>query len=155
METVKFSDSIDLKVTVYAASAIPTSQTDAVVLKDIDISTATTSAQNSPNMTSVGGNTQGTLYIDFVKGTGGNLTLTPYLGYEGNPDAVGAEGWFQESDDSDASGVLTLNGLSIVITADCKKTFHFPIGAARAYKWTASASAGSGSLLLAVGLRSN
>jgi hypothetical protein len=152
-DTIRFASTLDLKTYSADATAIAAmnyTETTAIVLKDVDI--------DQSYVTSVGGNTQGTLYINFTKGSLTSMDIYFYGGYEGNPDAASAAGWFSESDETDTSGVLALNQLSIHLTADNKMMFHFPIGACRAYKITVkpSGTATTGAAIsLAVGLRSN
>ena len=157
LNTVKFSSAMDLKTKTYTSATLPTTEADAIVLKDIDVNTSTGSAINAPNVTSVGGNTQGTLYINFTKNTLTSCTIKFYGGYEADPDLAGSVGWFLESSETDSSGVLTLNPVSIVLTATGKMMFHFPIGSCRAYKVTVltTGSIGTDTLSLAVGLRNN
>lgn len=152
METVEFSSSMSLKTysaDATAIAAMSSGETAAITLVDNDI--------DQTKVVSVGGNTQATLYIDFTKGSLTSMDIYFYGSYEGNPDASGAEGWFSESDDTDNSGVLTLNQLSIHMTATTKMMFHFPIGACRAYKITVkpTGTTTSSAILLAVGMRSN
>ena len=158
METIRYGSADDLKTKVYTAGNLPTTEVDAIVLKDVDIPTETTNAYISPNVTSVGGNTQATLYINFTKGGVTSCTIKVYGGYEGNPDATNAAGWFSESSETDSSGALTLNPVTIVLTATAKLLWHFPIGACRAYKITVLSTGGSvttDALSLAVAMRSN
>jgi hypothetical protein len=150
----RFGSAIDLKTVSYTSSTLPTTEADAIVLLDTDISTASGTTNPSPNVTSVGGNTQGTLYINFTKNTLTNCILKFYGSYVGNP---GSGDWYSESDAADTSGVLTLNQLDITMTASTKMMFHFPIGACRAYKVTVATtgSIGTDTLSLAIGMRSN
>jgi len=136
----------DLATKVYTAGNVPASETDAIVIKDIDI--------DSTSVVSVGGNTQATLYIKFTKGTLTNCTIKLYGSYVGDPTAGD---WYTETEEASSSGVLTLNPISIVLTGDLEAMWHFPIGACRAYKVTVSntGTVTTGALSLAVALRSN
>jgi hypothetical protein len=125
---------------------VPTDETDAIVIKDIDV--------DATSIASVGGNTQATLYIDFTLGSLTNCTVRIYQSYLGNPTATD---WYQETSETESSGALTLNLLRIVMTADTKKTWHFPIGASRATRITIQGSGTQDDSLihLRLGLRSN
>ena len=147
METIRYGSMDDLGTYTTGAGVVPLSETDAIIMKDIDV--------DATSVTSVGGNTQATLYIDFTKGSLTNVIIKFYGSYKGNPTA---SDWFTETDESDSSGTLTLNPLNITITdTTALKMWHFPIGACRAYKITVTGTgtATSSSLKLYCGLRSN
>jgi hypothetical protein len=149
-DVVRFSSTTDVKSVSYAAGTIPNaSETAAIVLTDSDI--------DSASVVSVGGNTQATLFIDFVKDSLSNCTIKFYGAHKGNPTTGTATDWFVETEESSSSGALTLNPVSIVMTASANTMWHFPIGACRAYKITVNSTgtAGSSALKLTLGLRSN
>lgn len=144
MEVIRYGSTNETKT--YSVTPVPTSETDAIVLKDSDV--------DATSVISVGGNTQGTLFIKFTKGSLTNCVIKMYGSYLGNPTATD---WYQESEESSSSGEITLNPLSIKLTADTVKTWHFPIGANRSYRITVTGTgtATSSSLDLTVGLRNN
>jgi hypothetical protein len=131
----------------YAPSGtVSNTETTALTVKDIDI--------DSDSVASIGGNTQGTLFINFTKGSLTNCTIRIYQSYLGNPDTGD---WYQETSEADSSGALTLNPLTIVLTATAKLTWHFPIGAARATKVTVQSlgTVTASNIKLYLSLRSN
>jgi len=145
-QVVRFDSAIDLATYTTGAGTVPTSETDAIVIKDIDV--------DSGSIASIGGNTQGTLFIDFTKGSLTNVVIKFYGSYKGDP---GSSDWFPETEESSSSGTLTLNNINITMTASGTKMWHFPIGACRAYKITVqgTGTATGSSLKLYLGLRSN
>jgi hypothetical protein len=145
-EVVRFASASDVATISYTDATIPTTEADAIVLLDTDVL--------ATSVTSVGGNTQGTLFIDFTKGSLTSVTIKIYGSYMGNPTATD---WYQETEETSSSGVLTLNPLSIVVTATSRYEWHFPIGALRAAKITVltTGTVTSSALKLSVGLRSN
>lgn len=127
MEIVKFPSTIELgtQYSVLAATGVANTETDAIVIKDLDV--------NSAVVAGVGSNTQASLFIDFTKGSLTSVTLKVYGSYIGNPTAAD---WYQEVVETDTSGVATLDPFSIVISATSKLVYHFPIGSYRAVKIT-------------------
>jgi hypothetical protein len=145
MEVIKFAEATE-QVS-YTASPVPTAETDAIIVKGADV--------DSSSVISVGNNTQGTLYIDFTKGSLTNCTIKLYGSPYGNPDN---NQWFTETEESSSSGALTLNPISIVLTdTTAKKMWHFPLGANRAYKITVTGTGTNtgSSIKLVLSLRSN
>jgi len=145
METIKFAEATDQAT--YTASPVPTTETDAIIAKEV--------GADSTSVISVGNNTQGTLYIDFTKGSLTSCIIRLY----GSPYANPTSGqWFTETEESSASGVLTINPISIVLTdTTAKKMWHFPLGANRSYKITVqgTGTATGSSITLVLSLRSN
>jgi len=145
METIKFAEATDQAT--YTASPVPTTETDAIIAKEV--------SADSTSVISVGNNTQGTLYIDFTKGSLTNCTIRLYGSPYANPTS---EQWFIETEENSASGALTINPISIVLTDTiAKKMWHFPLGANRAYKITVqgTGTATGSSIKLVLSLRSN
>jgi hypothetical protein len=145
-EVVRFASTGDVAAYASGTGTVPTSETDAIVCLDTDVL--------ATSVISVGGNTQGTLYIDFTKGSLTNVTIKVYGAYLVNP---GSSDWFQETQEADSSGVATLYPYSIVLGATTKVAWHFPIGAYRAVKVTVTGSGTqtSGILNLHLAVRSN
>ena len=144
---VRYASAGDV-VTYTSPSTVSNTETDAIVLLDTDVL--------ATSVASVGGNTQGTLYMNFTIGSLTTVTIRLYGSYLSNPTATD---WFIETEESSSSGVLTLNNVGIVLTATTTvpKMWHFPIGACKAYKITiqSSGTITSSSIFLAVALRSN
>ena len=143
--TIRFGSADDLKS--YTLTPLANAETDTIVLKDIDVSAG--------SVVSVGGNTQGTLYINYSHGSLTACVIKVYGSYVGDP---GSGDWYTETDEADSSGVLTLNPLSIAIgNADFKGMWHFPIGAMRALKitTTTTGTVTSSAITLNLALRSN
>jgi hypothetical protein len=165
LTVTRFGSAIDLKTATFNATqiaAMSAAETDAIVLLDVDVTTASGVTNPSPNVTSVGGNTQATLYMNFTLGSLTNVVIKFYGSYFPNPTATQ---WFSESDAADSTGTLSLSQLNITLTASTPTVesnaggymFHFPIGACRAYKITVTptGTATGSALSLAVGMRSN
>ncbi len=152
---VRFGSTSDVVTVSYTAGTIPASETSAILINDIE--TYPGSSTNTAITGGVGGNTQATLYIDFVKDTLTNCTIKFYGSHKGDAVAATATDWFSETEESSSSGVLTLNPISIVLTASANDMWHFPIGACRSYKITVATTgtAGTSTLKLSLGLRSN
>jgi len=145
MEVIKFAEATERAS--YTASPVPTIETDAIVVRGADV--------DSSSIISVGNNTQGTLFIDFTRGSLTNCTIKLYGSPYGNPDA---NQWFTETEESSSSGALTLNPISIVLTdSAARKMWHFPLGANRAYKITVQGNGTNtgSSINLVLSLRSN
>lgn len=144
-ETIQFSSSISLP-TQYGSVIVPTSETDAIIIKGLDV--------DSASVAEVGANTQGTLYIDFTKGSLTNVAIKFYGSYVANPAATD---WYQEVVETDSTGVATLDPFSIVLTATAKIAFHVPIGAYRTFKITVTGTGTATNSLLKLnfGLRNN
>ena len=153
--TIRFSSAIDQKTVSLSGAQIPLTETDELIVTDIDVQAIAGGNMGQNEVASVGGNTQGTLYMDVTMGSLTSIVIKPYGSYKGLPASAGD--WFMETDETDSSGNLTLNQLQITITQSGRYMFHFPIGACRANKFTvAGAGATTGAVLnLAVGLRSN
>lgn len=146
MDVVKFGDSIDVISYASGTGTVPGAETDVITIVAPD--------ELNTSVVSSGGNTQGTLYIDFTKGSLTNCTLKIYGSYVGNPST---SEWYQECIETSTSGTVTLFAMDIVLTATMKVEYHFPIGAVRALKITAASTgtATGGILNLSVGMRSN
>ena len=127
MDIVKFPSTIELgtEYKVLAATGIANTEADAIVIKDLDV--------DSTSVAGIGSNTQASLFIDFTKGSLTNAIIKIYGSYIGSPTA---SDWYQEVVETDTSGVATLDAFSIVLTANAKIVYHFPIGAYRAFKVT-------------------
>ena len=148
MEIVKFPSSIELGIqyVVLAAAGIENTEADAIVVKDLDVDGTTTAG--------IGSNTQASLFIDFTKGSLTNATIKIYGSYLGSPTA---SDWYQEVVETDSTGVATLDAFSIVLTANAKIVYHFPIGSYRAFKVTIASSGTktNSAIKLNLGLRNN
>jgi hypothetical protein len=145
MEVIKFAEATERAS--YTISPVPTTETDAIIVKGADV--------DSSSVISVGNNTQGTLFIDFTKGSLTNCIIKLYGSPYGNPDT---NQWFTETEEVSSSGALTLNPISIVLTdTTTKKMWHFPLGANRAYKITVTGTGTNtgSSINLVLSLRSN
>ncbi len=144
MQTIKFAEATDIAA--YEFNPVPTTETDAIVVKSVDV--------DNNSVISVGNNTQGSLYIDFTKGSLTSVSIKLYGSPYSNPTSTQ---WFPETEESSSSGVLTLNDLSISMTADGRKMWHFPLGANRSYKITVTGTGtNTGSKIkLVLSLRSN
>lgn len=146
MEIIKYASGIDV-ASGYTVTPIPTVATTAFTVLDLDV--------DSTSVASVGGNTQATLYIDYTVGSLTSCDIIIYSSYVGNPADTD---WYQETQESDSSGVATLYPFKITLgNADLKIDYHFPIGAVRAIKVAVQASGTntSSALTLNLGLRSN
>lgn len=122
---VRYPSVIEFKEYTTGEGTVPTSETDALVFQSVDY--------ESGSVVSVAGNTQLSLYIDFTKGSLTNCELIVYLSHKGSP---GALDWYQESVESESTGVLTITPMKIVMTASTKAVWHNPIGSAYAVKIT-------------------
>lgn len=112
----------------YSASPVPLTETDAIIIKGVDSEFA--------SVADIGGNTQGTLYINFVKGNLTKVVIRTYGSYLKNPTD---DDWYQEvieKDDPTTLGLVTLGEQYIELSANAKIAYHFPIGAFKAYKIT-------------------
>lgn len=147
MEIVKFPSTVELG-TAYSATigTIPTSETTAITLMDIDA--------DATSVAAVGSNTQATLYIDFTKGSLTNIIIKFYGSHVSKPTSAD---WFTETIESNTAGVITLADMNITLTATDKCMWHFPIGACKAYKITVTGTGTQtgGILKLVAGLRNN
>lgn len=146
MTVVRYPSTIEFKEYTTGGGTVPLTETDALVFKSADY--------EGTSVVSVAGNTQLSLYIDFTKGSLTNVEIIPYLSHEGDP---GASDWFQETVESETSGVITLNPMKIVLTSDAKIVWHNPIGAAKAVKITVKGTgvATGSSLVIRGALRVN
>lgn len=127
--TITYPSSTELSKE-YTASPVPTVETDAILIKSVPIDSASSAT--------ISGNSQGTLFIDFTKGSLTNVVIRMYGSYKANP---GDNDWYEETiekDDPTTLGLVSLGGQEIVLTNNCKFTYHFPIGAFQAYKITVS-----------------
>jgi len=147
--TITYPSSIE-QAKEYDGNPVPLTETDAVVIKPV--------SQDPTSAATIGGNSQGTLFINFQKGSLTNVVIRMYGSYLPNPTD---NDWYEETiekDDTTTLGLVTLGGQQITLTNDCKYTYHFPIGAFQAYKitvqGTGSSNTGS-SLKLNVALRIN
>lgn len=111
-----------------SAGVVSNSETNAIVLQPLSADAA--------ELAQPGGNTQGTLYIDFTKGSLTKVQIRLYGSYKTNPGAATAADWFQETVETDTAGVATLDLFVIELTATARIAYHFPIGAYSALKWT-------------------
>ncbi|MEM5785003.1 MAG: hypothetical protein QW469_00490 [Candidatus Aenigmatarchaeota archaeon] len=147
MEIIKFAEATDQAIYQTGDTGVPLSETDAIVVLSPDV--------NPTSVISIGNNTQGTLYIDFTKGSLDGVEIKLYGSPYPNPSSTQ---WFSETEESSSSGVLNLNDISINITSNSKKMWHFPLGANRSYKITIKGlgtSNANSSLTLILSLRSN
>lgn len=144
-EIIKFPSVVELP-TQYGAVIVPTAETTAITLKALDV--------DSTSVAEVGSNTQGTLYIDFTKGSLTNVAIKFYGSYVADP---GTNDWYQEVVETDATGVATLDAFSIVLTATARVAYHIPLGAYKAFKVTVTGSgtATGSSIKLNFGMRNN
>lgn len=146
MQTVKFAKAQSSKA--YAsAGTVPTSETDAIILAEVEYAT-------TPNCVDASDNTQATLYIDFTKGSLTNVLIKIY----GSPvSSPAAADWYTETTEASSSGAITLYPLILTLTATTKSTWHFPIGANRGLKVTVTGTgtATSSELNLRLNLRNN
>jgi len=142
---IRFCSSCDM-ASFDSGGVLATSETTAITVLDTDAL--------STSVVSIGGNTQGTLYIDFTKGSLTNVIIKIYGSYLGNPTS---SDWFQETQESDSNGTATLYAYNITLTADAKLAWHFPLGAYRSLKitYTGTGTATSSALKLYLGARSN
>lgn len=148
MMIVTFPSSTEVP-TGYSASPVPTSETDAIVVKSPEVDTS--------SVASIGGNTQGTLYIKFTKGNLTKAQIRIYGSYVANP---GANDWYQESfENPDTTNIGTSNLYPFIIelTADTQISYHIPLGAYKAFKVTIKGvgTATGSSIVLNLGLRTN
>jgi len=147
--TITYPSSIE-QAKEYSASPVPLTETDAVIIKPV--------AQDPLSVATIGGNSQGTLFIDFTKGSLTNVVIRMYGSYLPNPTD---DDWYEETiekDDATTLGLVSLGGQEITLTSNCKYTYHFPIGAFQAYKITVqgTGTSNTGSTLkLNVALRVN
>ena len=112
----------------YSITPVPTAETDAILIKPVGV--------DSASAADIGGNTQGTLFINFTKGSLDKITIRTYGSYKNNPSAGD---WHQEvieKDDTTTLGLVTLGVQYIEISATAKIAYHFPVGAFRSYKIT-------------------
>lgn len=146
-QAIVFAPGQDQATYTTGTSTVPTSaETDAIIIQSPDyLSTTTASVEN---------NTQGTLYIDFTKGSLTNVIIKVYGSHTGTPTS---SDWFAETVESTSSGTATLYAFNITLTADAKVMYHIPLGANRAHKITVqgTGTATSSSLKLYYNLRSN
>jgi hypothetical protein len=154
-QTVRFASTNDIASVSYTATTIPTTETAAIVINDIE--TYPGSSTNTAIVGGVGGNTQATLFIDFTLGTATNCIIKFYGSYKGDAVAATATDWFIETEEASTTGTLTLYPVSVVLTAGVNEMWHFPIGACRSYKVTVTTTGTvtSSALKLTLGLRSN
>jgi len=128
MQVISYPSSVELGTT-YTVTPVPTAaETDAIIIKP--------RSSDSTSVADIGGNTQGTLYIDFTKGSLTSLTIKTYGSLKNDP---GAGDWYIETiekDDDTTLGKITLGEQYITLTATGKLAWHFPIGAFRSYKIT-------------------
>jgi hypothetical protein len=147
--TITYPSSIE-KAKEYNGSPVPLTETDAVIIKPV--------AQDPTSAATIGGNSQGTLFIDFTKGNLANVVIRMYGSYLPDPTK---NDWYEETiekDDATNLGLVSLGGQEITLTSNCKYTYHFPIGAFQAYKITVQGTGASNtgsSLKLNVALRIN
>ena len=142
----RFASVGDVAAYASGTGTVPVTETTAITCLDTDVL--------ATSIISVGGNTQGTLYIDFTLGSLTNCSIKVYGSYVGSPTS---SNWFQETQEVDTAGVATLYPYSILMTGNTKVAWHFPIGAYRALKITATGSGTQtgGILNLHLGVRSN
>lgn len=141
---VRFDSAIDLPAE-YSVTSVANTETDAIVIKDSEDATVIASAA---------GNTQASLYINWVNSDITNCTIRVYGTHLKAPAATD---WYQEVVETDSSGVATLDKFSIVLTASTRIVYHFPIGSYRGLKVTVAGSGtpAGGTLKLNLGLRNN
>lgn len=130
----------------YSAAPVPTSETDAIVIKNPHIDTS--------SVADIASNTQATLFIKFTKGSLTNVKIRVYGSHLENPSS---SDWYQETIETDASGVATLDPQVITITSDAVIAYHKLVGAYKAYKVTVegTGNATGSSLTLNLALRVN
>ena len=127
MMTITYPSSTELGKE-YSITPVPTSETDAILIKPVGV--------DSASAADIGGNTQGTLFIKFTKGSLDKITIRTYGSHKNNPTATD---WYQEvieKDDTTTLGLVTLGKQYIEIAADATIAYHFPVGAFRSYKIT-------------------
>lgn len=147
MQVIRYNSEIDLGVQ-YGPVIVPTvTETNAIVISAPDVAGPTSVASNE-------GNTQATLYLDFTKGSLTNVSVKIYGSYLASPTA---NDWYQETVETDAVGVATLDPFSIVLTATARIAYHFPLGAYRTIRITVqgNGTATSSLMKLNLGLRNN
>jgi len=135
--------------TEYTVTPVPTDETDAIIIKPASV--------DSSSVADVGGNTQGTLFINFTKGSLTKVTIKTYGSYKNNP---GASDWYQEvieKDDATTLGKVTLGKQYIELDASTKIAYHFPLGAFKSFKVTVqgTGTASNSSLTLNAALKVN
>lgn len=152
MDTIIFSSSTELGIeynpmTGEVPNVVPLEEVDAIIVKPLNV--------DSASVAEIGGNTQGTLYIDFIIGALTGVNIRFYGSRVGNPVAAD---WRQEVVETDTAGVATLDPFSIRLTASTRIAYHFPVGAYQAFKVTIEGTgvgnAGS-AIKLNLGLRNN
>ena len=145
IQTVKYSAATD--IVQYPSTILVNAETDVIVVTDIE----------SGGNGYVPSNTQCTLFVDFTKGSLTNCSLKIYGSYKGNAVAATATDWFQEVVESDTTGVGTLDPNSLLMTASQRIAYHFPIGAYRSIKISATSTGTvtSSALALTLGFRTN
>lgn len=145
-DTVKFPSATEVPIG-YEASPVLLSEVDAIILKPL--------SADSSSIAEVGGNTQGTLYIDFIKGSLSKASIRIYGSYKANP---GSGDWYQETIETDSAGTATLDEFVIDLTSNKKISYHIPLGAYKSFKITVEgigASNTGSSIKLNIGLRTN
>jgi hypothetical protein len=143
----RFASTGDIAAYASGTGTVPVIETAAITCLDTDVL--------ATSVISVGGNTQGTLYIDFTKGSLTNVTIKVYGSYVGSPTS---SDWYSETQEVDSTGTATLYAYQIVMAdTTAKYAWHFPIGAYRALKITVTGSGTQtgGILNLHLGVRSN
>ena len=148
MQTITYPSSTELGKE-YSVTPVPTAETDAILIKPVGV--------DSASAADIGGNTQGTLFIDFTVGSLSKITIRTYGSFKNNPEAAD---WHQEvieKDDTTTLGLVTLGVQYIEISANAKIAYHFPIGAFKSYKITieGSGTATNSVLKLNVSLKVN
>ena len=131
MITITYPSSTELGKE-YSITPVPTAETDAILIKPVGV--------DSASVADIGGNTQGTLFIDFTIGSLDKVIIRTYGSYKNNP---GADDWHQEvieKDDATTLGLVTLGVQYIELSADAKIAYHFPIGAFKSFKITIEGS---------------
>ena len=152
--TIQYPDTIELAPQyVAAAGAIPTSETAAITCQGIDV--------NGPQGYEASANSQMTLYISYTHGTETGVKLKFYDSYVGKPAVFvagsGSADWYQETIESDSSGVATLYPFEIDLTASAVIAYNIPVSALRSFlvSVTSYGASNTGALTLTLGFRVN
>lgn len=142
---VRYISSVELGAQ-YTAAPVPTSETDAITIKNPHI--------DSASVADIATNTQATLLIKFTIGSLTNVKIRVYGSHLENPTATD---WYQEVIETDASGVATLDKQVITLAASTTIAYHKLVGAYKAYKVTVegTGTATNSTLTLNLALRVN
>ena len=132
MHTVRFYSSIESKeISPVSYTPVANAETDILQVWSPDY--------QDQFPVSVGGNTQATLNIDFVKGSLTNAIIKVY-GTPDKIDRVGGVRWFPVTVATYVAGVATLDDLAITLLATAKKSYEFGVGAWKGIKVTAAST---------------